>query len=174
MPGLDFMVIALPRSGSTWTANWLSSETTFCLHDPLFYHHYLNLDSALSQDCFKTYRKVGVSCTALWRWVDWVNHHPAKKVIIHRELEELNKSLVQLSLTPLTKNDEKSLHDILGLHVSYEDLFNPIAAEEIWTYLMDTTFDRERHNLLTKFNVQPAFKTIKPDVSAVQALYSEL
>ena len=31
---LDFAVLALPRSGTTWLANLLTTDTTLCRHDP--------------------------------------------------------------------------------------------------------------------------------------------
>lgn len=84
---IDFMVIGLPRSGTAWAANWLTTDTTFCLHDPLAKYHHTELDGLVSD------KRLGVACTGLWTQPEWLNAHPAKKVILHRPLEEINRSL---------------------------------------------------------------------------------
>ena len=41
---IEFMVLSAPRSASTWAANWLTTEKTLCLHDPVLEHYPEDLD----------------------------------------------------------------------------------------------------------------------------------
>lgn len=171
---LDFMVIGLPRSGTTWVANWLTTRETFCLHDPLYSHHYSDLDGLkLGGADAKT---VGVSCTALWRWGDWVNNHPAKKLIVHRDIEAINRSLSQLGLPAMRERDAQALHDLSGPHVHFDDLFcDQDAAAMIWDHLIPgVPFDPARHGLLSRTIVSPDFGRQRVDRGVVARLYSEL
>ena len=84
---IDFMLLASPRSGTTWAANLLTTDTTLCLHDPLFTHHYSELDGIESN------KRLGVSCTGLCLFPEYVNSHQARKVVLHRDLREINRSL---------------------------------------------------------------------------------
>jgi hypothetical protein len=80
---IDFIVVGLPRSGTAWAANWLTTDTTHCIHDPIAKHHHTELDDLSSS------KHLGVSCTGLWRFPDWLNKHPAKKVILRRDRAEI-------------------------------------------------------------------------------------
>lgn len=62
------------------------------------------------------------------------------------------------------------LDDIEGMHVSWRDLWeNP---EPIWSHLVGTPFDRERHTLLRELNVQVDFDRVLVD-RAVAKRYME-
>ena len=45
---IDFMVIGLPRTGTTWASNWLTTDSTQCYHDPLYHTHYEDWDEKFS------------------------------------------------------------------------------------------------------------------------------
>lgn len=164
---IDFMVVALPRSGTTWAANWLTTDKTICLHDEMAYRTY----SVLEKE-YKTNKKLGLSDTGLFAYQDKLNKHPAKKVILHRDIKEINKSLDELGLKPIP-DITKFLDNIDGLHVHYTDLFsNP---EPIWNYLIGTEFDKERHDVLKQMQVQPEFAALAPvDKEAVMRYFIEI
>jgi len=164
---IDFMVVALPRSGTTWAANWLTTDTTLCLHDELAYRTCYEIDRD-----YKTKKKLGLSDTGLFIYQDKLNKHPAKKVILHRDIEEINASLAELGLNPIP--DVSSwLDSIDGLHVHYTDLFN--NPEPIWKHLIGTEFDVERYILLKQMQVQPEFAALAPvSKDAVRRYFEEI
>jgi len=162
---IDFMLIAAPRSGTTWAANWLTTDKTLCLHDPLWTHHYNDLDS------IKSAKKLGVACTGLYMFPDFVNSHPARKVILHRDENEINESLVAIGLEPLL-NTEKQLNRIEGLHLNWMAIFN--EPEYIYEYLTGLVFDEERHEFLKEIEMQPNFKGLKVGKEVTKKLITEL
>ena len=141
------MVLGLPRSSTTWISNWLTTDTTTCLHDPVWKYHYTEFNK------IKTSKRLGVACTGLFRFPEWVNAHPAKKVIIHRDLGDINISMMKQGLPFLTKVDEEKLWSIQGFHVTQEDLFTG-CPKLIYEYLLEISFDAERFELLRHLNVQ--------------------
>lgn len=164
---IDFMVIALPRSGTTWAANWLTTDTTLCLHDYLAYKTLSEIN-----DNYKTSKRLGLSDTGLFGYKEKLNKHPAKKVILHRDINEINASLTDLGIPPMP-SITNLLESIDGLHVHYKDLFN--KPEPIWDYLIGTTFDGERHSLLKQMQVQPEFAALAPvDKEAVKRYFKEI
>lgn len=156
---IRFMVLSAPRSASTWIANWLTTEQTLCLHDPVLEHKPEALD-ALPCD-----RLLGLSCTALALLPDFVNAHPCPKVIVHRDLDQCDQSLVSIGLSRLSSRWFQALDRIQGLHVYYECLFDPHYAEKILNHLTDLPFDAARHAQLCAMHIEPHFETLtfKPD-----------
>ena len=163
---IQFMVIAAPRSATTWAANWLTTDATLCLHDPLWKWHYSELDA------IKSDRALGIACTGIALFPEWVNAHPARKVILHRPLEEVDMSLIKIGMSLCSKQWEGVLDKIRGAHVSWLDLFE--RPKYIYEYLLDRPFDAERHALLREMNVQPAFAKLSIDRSATARLIREL
>lgn len=154
---IDFMVIGLPRSGTAWAANWLTTDTTLCLHDPLAKYHHTELDGLVSD------KRLGVACTGLWMVPEWINAHPAKKVILHRPLEAINRSLKAMGAMQL---GDVSLDHINGLHVDCEALWSD--PEPIWNHLTGLPMDWERHALLSTLNVQIDFDRTPVDRAIVR------
>jgi len=164
---IEFMVIAAPRSGTTWAANWLTTDTTLCLHDPLYRWHYLQLDRIESR------RTLGISCTGSYFFADWLNAHPARKVILHRDAGEINRDLEAIGL-PSMGGDCYSgpLWSIHGRHHDWQDLFHKPA--EIYEFLLEQPFDKERHDLLVQMHIQPDFGRIEVDREATAKLAAEV
>lgn len=149
---IEFIVVGLPRSGTAWAANWLTTDTTHCIHDPLARYHHTDLDRIASS------KRLGVSCTGLWQFPDWLNQHPAKKVILHRDRAEVARSLGRLGFADLPF---PALDAIAGMHVNWRDLWDD--PEPIWEHLIGTPFDAERHQLLRELNVQVDFDRVTVD-----------
>lgn len=169
---IDFMIVALPRCGTTWASNWLTTEFTHCTHDPLYTTHYRDWDEKLSLPG----RVSGVSCTGIWRWADWLNDHPARKVILHRDLGEIQKSMEEIGLPGVIGPDEeRQLRSVIGLHVPFTDLFESARASEIWQYLVPgRPFNRIRHRELINIEMQPKFSGLKVGPEVTRKLISEL
>lgn len=163
---ISFMVIAAPRSATTWTSNWLTTDTSLCLHDPLWRWHYSDLDAIESS------KTLGIACTGIALFPEWVNAHPARKVILHRDMKEVDASLENIGLTPISSHWEGVLDKIRGIHLDWTDVFeNP---KHIYEYLLDRPFDAERHEQLREMNVQPAFAKLSIDRGATSRLIREL
>jgi len=165
---IEFMVIGAPRSGTAWAANFFTTDTSLCLHDPLWQTHYGTLDR------FQTVKRFGIACTGSALFTDWLASHPAPKVILHRESAEIDESLAELGLPPLAPIWRTGLlNRIDGLHVHWRELF--AKPEPIWRHLMrEIPFNRERHSLLCALNVQMAFERIAINRDAAQRLFGEL
>lgn len=170
---LDFMVIALPRSGTTWAANWLTTESIFCAHDPLWTTHYNDFDEVIPQRAKG--RLAGISCTAIWRWPHWLSRHPARKLILHRDVDAVRKSMIDASLPPVGRESAEHLHSIEGTHVTWTDLFEPDRASMIWGFITDgLPFDNERHRELTQLCINPKLDAVDRDFALNRKLGEEL
>ena len=166
---LDFMIIGLPRSGTTWAANFFCTERTLCFHDPLYTTHYQDWDTELPKRAQEG-AEVGVSCTGIWRWPDWVNEHPARKVILHRDLSQIADSMREIGLPEMDLDAaEEQLSSIIGMHVPHSDLFDEAKAWDIWWYLTKDAghFPTARHRLLVDIEMQPKFSglSVGPEVT---------
>jgi hypothetical protein len=162
---IEFMVLGLPRSGTTWAANWLTTDQSLCLHDPLNEYHYNDIDKIESYG-----RRLGVACTGLYLWTDWLNKHPARKVILHRPVGEIKYSLREHGIH-LKIFKPQLLHRIEGFHVDWRDLFN--NPKPIYEFLLKRKFDPLRHEFLNTYNVQVDFNKTKKDMQLLNTLLNE-
>lgn len=163
---ISFMVLGGPRSATTWAANWLTTDTTFCLHDPLLEYTKRQLDLMTIPG-----RRIGIACTSSILFPEWVLKHPAKKIVLFRDVDEINRSLEALGLPaldgPAHYKRVKVLTDAkISLHY-WEGVFDKMEAGVIWQNLIGTPFDPWRHDLLTTFNVQPHFRRLPVSKDAV-------
>lgn len=167
------MIIALPRSGTTWAANWLNTGNTYCTHDPLWTTHYDLLDRAIPARA--SGRIAGVSCTGLWQWAAWVNRHPARKLVLHRPRAAVDRSLLALGLPQLPREAEALLEGIHGRHVDHSDLFDLGRAEALWDFLTaGLPFDVARHAQLREMRIEPKFDHIPIDPALVRTLMNDI
>lgn len=163
---ISFMVLGGPRSGTTWAANWLTTDTTLCLHDPLLEYTLLQLE----QLCIPG-KKLGVSCTALLMYPDFVNASPAKKIILYRNVSEINASLRALGLEELSEIKHLARFEALkDVNVfPYEQLFQPKSARVIAKFL-GVPFDEGRHDLLRQMRIEPKWNQLNVGKQAVYDL----
>jgi hypothetical protein len=167
---LDFMVLGGPRSATTWAANWLTTDTTFCLHDPLLEYTVRQLENMTIPG-----KRIGVSCTSLMLYPDWVNAHPAKKIVLYRDVEEINASLKRLALVELEKFAHLGRLDAIASvpMFKYEQLFLPRYAEIIAKHL-GVPWDAHRHDLLSQMNIQPNWRTLTVGKDAAAQLIERI
>ena len=152
---IEFMVIGYPRSCTAWMSNWLTTDTTHCIHDPLFQYHYDELDGIESK------KMLGISCTGIVMFKEWLVKHPARKLIIHRDINDVNESLRRIGLDAIPRFD---IDYIDGIHIEHEQLFdNP---KKIYEYLVQKDFDEERFIALKDLNIQRSLEavTINPRI----------
>jgi hypothetical protein len=162
---IEFMVLSAPRSASTWCANWLTTDVTLCLHDPLFQHHYRDFDAIASS------KRLGIACTGTGYFVEWVNDHPARKVILHRDPDEVASSLAAIGLTPPLPLLYDNLARIDGMHVDWTDVFEKPAP--IYEHLTGLPFDAERHAALCDIEMQPHFTGLKMGADVTRRMLRE-
>lgn len=163
---LSFMVLSAPRSGSTWVSNWLTTDASLCLHDPLWTQHYSDLDSIESP------KALGIACTGCALFPEWVNRHSARKVILHRDLKEIDASLARIGLPACSAQWEGVLNQIRGVHIPWTDVFdNP---KDVYEYLLNEPFDAQRHAMLREMNIQPDFAKLSIDRTATVRLIKEI
>lgn len=163
---VEFMIVALPRSGTTWAANWLTTDTTLCLHDPLYTTHYSGWDA------IQTEKTLGISCTGIVHFPDWLNQHPARKVILHRPIVEINQSVEAIGLPRVAPTLEHSLNRVEGMHVYWTDIFD--KPKGIYEFLTGLEFDAERHAFLKDIEMQPNFEGLSVGREVTLRLMNEL
>lgn len=169
MTGVAFMVIGLPRSGTSWAANWLTTSSTHCVHDPL------RLASREAWSGLAQTAKVsGVACTVGWHWPEWLNAQAARKLVLHRDLDEVGASLARLGYPAPAARLAARLDAVRGLHVSWRDLFDPEKATAIWAHLIGTPFDAVRHAALCDMRVEPRFEALAVRPEAARQLAADL
>jgi hypothetical protein len=167
---LDFLVLSLPRSGSTWCSNWLTTDTTFCLHDPLSHRNLADLETASFPN-----RQWGAACTFLWMFPEWCQEHASRILILDRDVNEVQDSLKRIGISGLPDAMIIKFKAMPGRRVPYQDLFHPETAHQIWEYLrIEAPFDRERHRLLCEMTINPNLAKWRPDKKIMHALIEQL
>ena len=164
------MVLGGPRSGTTWAANWLTTDTTICLHDPLMEYTLQQLEQVSFPG-----KRVGIACTAAMLFPHWVNASKAKKVILYRSVPEINASLRLLGLMELDENKHYNrVQEIKGATLlPYEQLFTPKSAKGSAEYL-EVPFDAARFDLLRQMRVEPMFRHLNVGRQAVTDLVARI
>jgi hypothetical protein len=163
---IEFMVLAMPRTATTWCANWLTTDSTICLHDPLLNHRHDEIDNIFSR------KALGISCTAMAFYTDYVNKHKARKLILHRDQKEIDASLISIGLTAMPEKSHGVLDKIDGLHVHWKEIFhNP---KHIYEYLLQKEFDAERHAQLIEMEIQPNFEGLTVGMETAKKFIGDL
>lgn len=145
---MTFFVTGLPRSRTAWLANFLTYDDQFC------YHEGLNGCSSIDEYKDKVKDK-GDSNTGLMMF-DFKDHFPDSKVIvIDSSVDksiEFSKSVFGVDLTDIMVKGKTRLDSINGLHININDINDRL--KEIWEYVSDKPFDKERADMLIKLNIQ--------------------
>jgi hypothetical protein len=135
----------------------------------LFDRHYAEFDDLEKDDG----RQLGIACTGIANFPDYLKGHTAKKVILHRREDQVNDSCLALGFPPVPMNFFENLKAIDGLHIPWTYLFH--KPEGIHRYLFgDRPFDARRHALLAQLNVQRDLESIKPNLAATRRLLQEM
>lgn len=165
---IDFIITGLPRSATTWAANYFTTEQAVCLHDPLYTRHYRDLDSIRYEG-----KKVGIACTGIWRFPGWLNPHKAQKIVLRRPLVEVNDSLAAIGLPGCSLEDAEAVALLGGEHYHYSDIFNPFFARRMCEFI-GLPFDADRHAELVQIEMQPNFAGLKVGAEVTRQLVAEL
>lgn len=143
---IDFMLLGAPRSGTAWASVWLTTATSTCLHDPLWDHYYKDLDKIPKEG-----KRLGVACTGLAVFPQWLNAHPAPKVILHRDPHERAASMRRQGIPTPDAGLLANLDKIQGIHVPWTWLFTD--PDPIYRHLLQEPYDVERHRQLSDLKI---------------------
>lgn len=167
---IDFMLLGGPRSGTTWAANWLTTDHSLCLHDPLITYTRAQLTQLTIPN-----KRLGISCTASMLFPDFVNGVKCPKVLIFRNVDEINNSLDRLGLTRLVDSDHYARMDaIKGAKLFvYDQLFRPKSAQAI-AETLGAPWDPYRHYHLTQMRVEPMWRHVETGRQAVEELLARI
>lgn len=145
---MTFFVLALPRSRTAWLANFLTYGDLFCHHDGL------EGVSSLEEYRDKVTGK-GDSNTGLVMF-NFKKHFPDAKVIIIDSSIDASVKFIKEHYSVDSHNEmtfmKKKLDSFEGLHIAYEDINERL--QDIWEYVSDEPFDKERAKMLLKLNIQ--------------------
>lgn len=169
---LDFIIVGLPRSGTTWLANWLNTDTVYCAHDPLYKLHY----SDWHRENFgvdQNVNQMGVACTGVWRWPEWVNNHPARKIIMQRNISQVEYSMANAGMPKLPVNASEKLALIQGHSILFSDLFTIESLQSISDYLQ-ISFNRKRSLELLNMTVNSDWQKKKRQSTTQPKLIDDL
>jgi hypothetical protein len=167
---ISFMILSGPRSASTWAANWLTTDTTVCLHDPLLEYTLPRLEQLSFPG-----KRLGISCTSAMLYPDWVNSHDCPKIILYRRMAEINASLNRLGLVQLGELQHMARIDAIKhkIVLPYEQLFTHKSAAAM-AHFLGVPFDPVRHDLLMQMRVEPMFKHLHVGREAVTDLMKRI
>ncbi len=147
----SFRVYGLPRSGTTWVANWLTTDRTLCWHDPIEWATPADIEAWAAQ---QQPRRAGISCTGTWLH-DW--HSYAPTILLDRPIDAVRASLARNGLPPLPDWAIQRFRALPFLRVELRDLLQPGYAQDVWEYLLPgLPFDASRHEQLRKMQIQPS------------------
>lgn len=163
------MVLGGPRSATTWMANLLTTDHTWCIHDPF-------LEYTLDQvtQLYIPEKRIGISCTAAILHPDWVNKQECRKVVLYRHPDEINASLRQLGMVELepTKH-QRRLDAIKAPLFQWDTVFQQPVAQRICNYL-GVPFDIYRFRELCKMNIQPQWQRLPVTKDALVELQAAI
>lgn len=164
MSNVKFMVIGLPRSATTWMANWLTTNDSLCLHDPFSNMFPEDLDK------YHTAKTLGISCTGAYMY-KWFQKQTCPCVIIERNMKDVNHSLLKIGLTKMPVFSIDLFNQAKGKRYSFDSIWKEQSAKEMWNYLLPLfPFDVERYRSLSTMNIQPHFGKWKMNNSITNEL----
>ena len=145
---IDFMVLALPRSGTAWIANLLTTDSSLCIHEAFMDISIDDLDNRPYDGM------LGIAETSAFTKVDEINQHSAKKLVIERPLNEVNESIAELGFKAMPSYSADLMIQLKGYRIAYKDLFNYEIMSEAYYYLLRKELNQERHKMLCQMNIQ--------------------
>ena len=159
---MSFVILALPRSRTTWLSKFLTYRTWSCGHEEI--RHLRSMDDArawFTQDCTGTAETLAAPW---WRLIRKLSPD-TKLVVVRRPVAEVVDSLMALPLafdrekleTSFARLDRK-LDQIVArtgcMSVSYDGLNSKQTCRELFEYCLPYAFDEAHWRRWAKQNVQ--------------------
>lgn len=161
-----FLICGQPRSMTFWFSKFLSFENCWCDHEPLMFMNKKE-DIRDFYDHFSKYiDNFGISDSGLGFWLDWIlDKIKPNTLIINRDIEEVEKSLVEMGLNlpktnfcnVLQKKMDAVNHELV-MRVNFHDLQDMEVMKKCFYHLLpNEEFDDERFRLMIgeKYIVNP-------------------
>ena len=156
---IDFAVFGLPRSGTAWLANWLTTETSLCLHDPFA--------ASMPEHWEAGGKRFGISCTGSYLFPKWIAQLDCPVAVIERDPVECAASLRANGLPDDVKPLKRALDAMDGRRWRFADLWNEDKARDLWAFLLPhAPFDATRYRLLRAMKVETKTRTADMDCLA--------
>jgi hypothetical protein len=144
---MDFIVLGLPRSATTWLSVWLTTDRSLCLHDPFA--------SALPEDWPRDSRRFGISCTGAYLFPRWLEQQQCPVAVIERDASACDQSLERMGLSG-TGNLHEFLLSVDGRRFHFSGIWNEEKAQKLWAFLLpDIPFDSIRYRQMRDIQIQP-------------------
>lgn len=154
---MRFAVFGLPRSGTTWAANWLTSGDVLCLHDPEQDH------APVDVEWLNAARPYGVASSGLWAIKGIAERIAARMpvLIVEREPEAVNASMRRAGLPELPQWAFDRFAGLPGRRVPFGALWSESGARAAWEYLRPgEPFDFLRWRELARVRVEPVMEQV--------------
>ena len=145
---INFMVLGLPRSGTAWLANLLTTQKSYCRHEALWTSSLFELNKEKHAVSF------GIAETSGFSIVDDINMHSARKLIVRRDLNEINDSLMRLGIPCMHQKHMDALLSISGYHIDFKDIFDYKKMSNAYEFLLHSQLEKYRHDFLCDMNIQ--------------------
>jgi len=146
---MKFVITGLPRTRSAWFSAYLSQGPVYCHHEATF--HGSSMDVPFDY--------VGNSDSGYILCPEWAEAQgPHKVVVIHRPVDEVEKSLASIGQKDtrwLLEQMEPSLQALDALHVDFHDINKRI--KDIHDYLGIPGYHPYRAALYSKMNIQSQY-----------------
>lgn len=163
---IRYIVVALPRSGTAWVANFLTWGDSFCFHEALYGCDSLDrFDHILTSTGAKY---AGAAETAAPALLPALYHRfpHAKYIFIMRDIEEIRVSLERINVTSDYLNNMVlpfwwgigSIEN--ALVVQYKKLFTSTTMKVIWKHIgIKESFPFRRLELLRNIHMEDGFSS---------------
>ena len=102
-----------------------------------------------------------------------MHDHPARKIVIYRDFDDVQDSLSAVGLPRIEDSAEEGLLRIKAPAISMDNLFDPSHAARIWRHLIGDGFCERRHRELCAMNVTARLPVVA-DEQLQDALWDEL
>ena len=157
-----FCVFSLPRAGSTWVSNWLSSGSSICWHDPIATAGPKEIEHWASwQD-----RPAGICCTGTWLDASWRPQVPI--LLLERDRDAVNRAMTAKGLPELPGWVFERWAELPYDRVTLPQLMNERIARRVHSKLLPSlAFDLARYHELQRMNVQPSEQELQAVRAAV-------
>jgi hypothetical protein len=160
---MDFIVLGLPRSATTWLSVWLTTDRSLCLHDPFA--------AALPEDWPRDARRFGISCTGAYLFPKWLARQECPVAVITRDPGACDASLHRIGLGGCIEPLHDALATVDGRRWRFTDLWNEEKARALWAFLLPgIAFDATRYRQLRDIQIQPHMGKWRFD----PAIYNEM
>lgn len=143
---IDFAIVALPRSGTAWLSNLLTTNDVICWHDPLAYKF-------RPEEVVKM--NGGFSDTGMGFYPGIVNRIQ-KRIVISRGRAKCEESLHRIGVDlPFLDLLESSIKEVnADITVDFDDLFEYKTSNMIYEFCIGERLSKERHALMRELDVQ--------------------